>query len=232
MYRHSVAPIAIALFVLLGACKASTPAPAGDENPPAASAALDADKGAGSTVAAVADALNPLSNPKDAMLASMKAFRNVRSYHATMKMEGGPQGTITNEMDFVAPDRYRISMRARGMEVDNVRIGNDTWMTMGGRTTKMTMPPGSMDQWQDLMEQGKETMTVEAQGSESIDGVATRKYLMHQTQPKPSDVTVWLNGDDLVEQARMLTDHQGASITTTIRYSRYNDPAIRIDPPK
>lgn len=231
MTRYSRVAIAIAVFVVLGACKPSAPAPASADDAVAAPATLATDAGAGSSAAAVADALNPLATSKDAMLASMQAFRNVRSYHATMTMEGGPQGTITNEMDFVAPDRYRIAMRARGMEVRNVRIGNDTWMTMGGRTTKVTMPPGSMDQWQDLMEQGKDTMTVEAQGSESIDGVATRKYLMHQTQPKPSDVTVWINGDDLVEQARMLTDHQGASITTTIRYSRYNDPSIRIDPP-
>lgn len=228
MIRNPLSVTAIVLLALLGACKASSPAPAADGG----GAAEPTGESRAPTIAADAQAPNPPTAPKDAMLASMEAFRAVRSYHATMRMEGGPEGPMVNEMDFVAPDRYRIDMRARGMEVRNVRIGNDTWMTVGGRTSKITMPPGSMDQWQDVMHKSQQTMTVEAQGHETIDGVATRKFLIHQTQPKPSDVTVWINGDDLVEQARMQSEHQGSPITTTIRYTRYNDPAIRIAPPE
>jgi hypothetical protein len=229
MTRHPVAMSAIVLIAMLGACKAASPTPDADVS---AAAAPTSGERPASGIAAAAQALNPLATPKEAMLASMKAFREVRSYHASMRMDGGPEGPMTNEMDFVAPDRYRITMKARGMEVRNVRIGNDTWMTMNGRTSKVTMPPGTMDQWQDIMHKSQETMDVEAQGSETIDGVATRKYLIQQTDPQPSDVTVWINGDDLVHQARMQSDHQGATITTTIRYTRYNDPAIRIEPPQ
>lgn len=230
MTRYVVATSAIVLIATLGACKASSPAAPVADGSTAATAASGESRQSG--MAATAQALNPLATPKDAMLASMKAFRDVRSYHASMRMEGGPEGVMTNEMDFVAPDRYRITMKSRGMEVHNVRIGNDTWMTMNGRTTKVTMPPGTMDQWQDIMHKSQETMDVEAQGRETIDGVPTRKYLIHQTDPKPSDVTVWINSDDLVHQARMQSDYQGTPITTTIRYTRYNDPAITIDPPK
>ena len=229
MTRYVVATSAIVLIAMLGACKASSPAPVADGSTAATPASGERRE---SGVAAAAQALNPLATPKEAMLASMKAFRDVRSYHASMRMEGGPEGVMTNEMDFVAPDRYRITMKSRGMEVHNVRIGNDTWMTMNGRTSKVTMPPGTMDQWQDIMHKSQETMDVEAQGRETIDGVPTRKYLIRQTDPQPSEVTVWINGDDLVHQARMQSDHQGATITTTIRYSRYNDPAITIDPPQ
>ena len=228
MTRNVVATSAIVLFAMLGACKASSPAPVADGGTAATPASGESRE---SGMAAAAQALNPLATPKDAMLASMKAFRDVRSYHASMRMEGGPEGVMTNEMDFVAPDRYRITMKTRGMEVHNVRIGNDTWMTMNGRTSKVTMPPGTMDQWQDVMHKSQETMDVQAQGRETIDGIATRKYLIQQADPKAGDVTVWINGDDLVQQARMQSDYQGTPITTTIRYTRYNDPTITIDPP-
>lgn len=231
MYRTPLLPLAMALCVALAACKGQAPDPAAGANAPSSPAAPAGEQGA-TAAARVADALNPLPSPKDAMLASMRAFRDVRSYHATMRIEGGPQGAINNDIDFVAPDRYRLTMNARGMQMQSVRIGTDTWMTVGGRTLKSSSPsaPGA-ERWTEQFEQAQDTMTVEAQGNETIDGVATRKYRVKQTVPQPSEVTVWLNGDDLVEQALINNDYQGAPVSTTIRYTRYNDPSIRIDPP-
>ena len=40
----------------------------------------------------------------------MDKFLAARSFHASMHMEGAQ--TMTNEMDFVAPDRYRMQMTA------------------------------------------------------------------------------------------------------------------------
>ena len=168
----------------------------------------------------------------DAVRSAMRAFRALRSYHATMDMEGAAEGPMHNEFDYVAPDRYRMTMEARGVPLENVRIGNDMYMTMDGRTHKVTMPPQAMDKWEDLIEQGQATMTTQAAGRETIDGASLRKYLAHQAEPQPADITLWLNDHDLPVQARMTTDHEGRPVTTTIRYSRYNDPGITIEPPQ
>lgn len=186
----------------------------------------------GGAVQAAAGAVAQALDPKQAMLASLRKFKAARSWHARMETDGGPQGPMHNEMTFVAPDRYRMVMRMGNMEMEQVRIGNDLYMVMDGRTQKMTMPPGSMDQWHDLVEKSQQTMTVEAQGREVVDGVPARKYLLRQTEPAPSEVTVWLGTDDLPLRARVVNRQQGRDLVTTIHYSRYDDPGLVVEAPK
>ena len=230
MSRHSASLVLIGtlLALALAGCKpAAQEAPANtaaDANAtPAALAPNAADQ-----VAAAAASLNPLSSPKDDIIASMEKFKAVRSYHATMHMDGGPRGAMTNEVDFVAPDRFRMKM-PMGTQII---IGDTMYMSMQGRTMKVPMPKGTLTQWRDPanMDKNIATMTVDAQGSESIDGVSARKYVVHHTQPHPADVTMWL-ADDFPLQIRVSSEVNARANTTTIRYSRINDPSIRIDPP-
>ncbi len=214
-------PLALAGLLLgMAACK---PAPQAD---PAAAAA-----GADPQAAAEPPAVS-LPPPKDAVQAAMRAFKAVRSYHATMDMEGAAEGPMHNELDYVAPDRYRMTMEAAGMRLEHVRIGNDMYMTMDGRTQKVTMPQEAVAKWEDLIARSQATMTVRAEGHDTVDGQRVRKYLVHQAEPQPTDVALWVNDDDLPVQARMTTEHEGRPVTTTIRYSRYDDPDIRIEPPQ
>lgn len=201
--------------------QAAEPAPAA--HPPGA---------LGGAVQAAAGAVTQALDPKQAVLASLRKFKAARSWHAQMDMQGGPQGTMRSEMTFVAPDRYRMVMRMGNMEMVQVRIGNDLYMVMDGRSQKITMPPGSMDQWHDLAEKSQQTMTVEAQGREVVDGVPARKYLLRQTDPAPADVTVWLGTDDLPLRAHVVNRQQGRDLVTTIRYSRYNDPGLSVEAPR
>jgi hypothetical protein len=134
-------------------------------------------------------------------------------------------------MQFVHPDRWRMDMQAGGQTIRTVRIGDDLWMDMGGTMRKVSMPPGSMDQWQDLVAQSEETMAVEFMGAEALDGRPARKYLLRQTEPEPSEVTVWIDAAGLPIQAIVEGEAEGRATTTTIRYSRFNDPEIRIEPP-
>src|SRR5688572_32119432 len=98
--------LAFALLSVLAACKPASPE----------SAARTADNASAATettaakVSAVADTLNPLSSPKEELMASVDRFTALKSYHATMRMNGGPQGELINEVDFVAPDRFRMKM--------------------------------------------------------------------------------------------------------------------------
>jgi hypothetical protein len=74
-------------------------------------------------------------------------------------------------------------------------------------------------------------MAVEFLGAEALDGRPARKYLLRQTEPEPSEVTVWIDAAGLPIQAIVEGEAEGHATTTTIRYSRFNDPEIRIEPP-
>ena len=43
---------------------------------------------------------------------------------------------------------------------------------------------------------------------------------------------MWVGGDGYPLQIRVTGNLNGQASTTTIRYSRINDPTIRIDPPQ
>lgn len=231
MRRHPPHPFALALLagllpVALGGCKPDAPqAPAAtaDEAAPARSPAT--------AVAEVAAALDPLADPRAEVEASMRKFIAARSYHASMHLDGGADGSMTNELDFVAPDRYRLVMPRLGTQVI---IGDTMYMQVQGQSMKMPLPEGTLGQWRDpaRLEQDRAGTTVRALGPEAVDGTPARKYLVHHANPEPVDVTMWIGDDDLPLQVQVAGTAQGRSATTTIRYSRFDDPAIEIAPPQ
>ncbi len=227
MPRHLQGPpllVFLALFTL-GACKAETPVVAA---PPAAAAATAPP----STPARIA-APNPLSNPHDELKASMRKFINLTSYQASMevKMDAAPNGVMRNQLEFVAPDRYRMTMQGVGTQVI---IGNTMHMDIAGRQMKVPLPAGTLSQWRDpgKLDENATGMTVKALGSTTLDGKPARKYLIHHSKPQPSDVTMWIGRDDLPMQIHVVANADGRASEMTMRYSRFNDAAIVIDPPK
>lgn len=52
---------------------------------------------------------------------------------------------------------------------------------------------------------------------------------MRHAEPEASEFTYWIGSDDLPLQLRHSGESQGKPYTMTIRYSRFNDPTIRID---
>lgn len=217
--------IAFAALLALVACKPDAPEAA----VPAAFADPDT-AAAPSAPAAAAPAAPPTRSATDAVKAAMDHFRNARTYHARMTMQSA-RGTMVNELDFVAPDRFRMQLQGIGTQTV---IGDRMWMDMRGRTMQVPVPPGTSQKWRDPanFEAAKADLAVEALGEEAIDGQPTRKYLTRHTQPKPGEVTLWIGRDDLPVQMRVQADDDtGNPATVTVRYSRFNDPAITIDPP-
>ena len=214
-----IRPLALAcLAVALAACKPSTPAD---------TAAPMQTEPAG-TLEKAAAALNPLSSPEDEMKASMDKFLKARSFHAVMDMQGARSMVI--EMDFVAPDRYRMKMPAG----TQVIIGDTMYMQVEGRSMKMPLPKGTLSQWRDPLriEEHKAGMSVESLGNDTVDGQPAKKYLARHTEPKPSEFTFWVGGDGLPLQLVSQGESQGKPYSMTLRYSRYNDPSIVIDSPQ
>jgi hypothetical protein len=215
----STRPLALACLVIaLAACKPSTPA---DTATPAQA------KSAG-TLEKPATALNPLSTPEDEMKASMDKFLKARSFHAVMDMQGAQN--MAMEMDFVAPDRYRMKM-PMGTQVI---IGDTMHMQVEGRSMKMPLPKGTLTQWRDPLriEENKAGMSVESLGNDTVDGQPAKKYLVKHTEPKPSEFTFWIDGDGLPLQLVSQGEAQGKPYSMTLRYSRFDDPTIVIDAPK
>jgi hypothetical protein len=215
----SIRPLALACLVIaLAACKPSTPA----------DTAAPAPAGPAGTLEQAASALNPLSSPEDEMKASMDRFLKAKSFHAVMDMQGARSMAI--EMDFVAPDRYRMKMPTGTQVV----IGDTMYMQADGRSMKAPLPPGTLTQWRDPLriEEHKAGMSVESLGNDSVDGQPAKKYLVRHTEPKPSEFTFWIGGDGLPLQLVSQGESQGKLYSMTLRYSRYDDPSIVIDAPQ
>lgn len=193
--------------------------------------AAEATAPAGNVVAAFADAagaINPL-DARDEVGRMMDSFLALKSYHVDMTTST-PKGDMAMDMDFVAPDRYRMKMPAGTQYV----IGDTMYMTMNGRTMKMELPKGQIANYRDpaQFEANKATMTVELLGSEAVDGQLAKKYMLRNTQPRPVESTMWVGADGYPLRIDVKGGDSDQVTRTTIRYSRFNDPAIRIDPPR
>jgi len=180
---------------------------------------------------AVAPAPPPAPDPRAEVHAALARLLAARSFHATMRIEGGAQGLVINEVDFVAPDRYRMRMADVGTQTI---IGDAMYLSMRGRTTRVPMPAGTLTRWRDpAMVAGNEaTMTVQAQGDDRVGTEPARRFLVHHAQPQPVDVLLWIGANGLPAQLQVSSNMQGHPVATTIRYSRFDDPTIRIEPPK
>ena len=169
------------------------------------------------------------AGPKEEMKALSVKFLALRSYHVTMA--GSDRRMQKMEMDYVAPNRYRMSMPMGTQYV----IGDTMYMTIDGRTMKVPMPKGTMTQWRECDRAFREIdqMQIEALGMETVDGKPAKKYRMTQTARKPATTSlIWvgMNGYPLKMQTTGSTGKQAS--TMTVHYSRFNDPSIKIEPPK
>lgn len=183
---------------------------------------------ASSSLANAVDAINPLS-ARDEMSKAMDAFLTVTSFHAAMTTSTS-KGDMTMDMDFAAPDRFRMKTPMGTQYV----IGDTMYMTMNGRTMKMALPKGQITNYRDpaQLEANKATMTVEALGTDTVDGQRARKFLIRNTQPRPSESTIWIGSEGYPLKMEINGTEGNQTVRMTVRYSRFNDPSIRIDPPQ
>ncbi|WP_156899826.1 hypothetical protein [Luteimonas mephitis] len=220
-------PLAALSVLLAGpalwACQARTPA--AQDSPATASASV------ASRVATAAAALNPLSNPEEEVRAAMRKLLAATSYQVTMEMQAGARGKMVNQLEFAAPDRFRMTMQDLGSQVI---IGNTMHMSVAGRTMSVPLPAGTLDKWRDpaMLEQNTTGMTVQALGSDSVGSKPARKYLIKHTKPQPAEVFLWVGSDGFPIQMQVPASAKGQGTDTWMRYSRFNDPSIVIAAPK
>ncbi len=168
------------------------------------------------------------AGPKEDLKALSVKFLALRTYHA--HMENSDKRVPASDMDFVAPDRYRLQTPQGAQYI----IGDTMYMNFGGHTMKVPMPKGAMTQWRqgDTAFREVDKMQVEALGSELVDGKPAKKYRMTIAGKVPTTALLWVGADGLPIRQEVTGSAGGRTTTTTIRYSRYNDPSIRIDIPR
>ncbi len=229
---RSLPVITIAVLLGLAACKPSVPVTTGAAAPPSMDAGQEATKASTSEkVAAAVDAINPMTSARETVISSMHKLMDASSYHVNMQMSGGPKGMMNNEIDFVAPDRFRMQMAGVGTQTI---VGDTMYMSMQGRSMKVPMPKGTTNKWRDPgnFKEAEAGMTAEAMGSESLNGISARKYKVRQSVPTTTEYALWIGSDGMPLQIVMNTDIDGAAATMTMRYSRINDPSLAIEVPK
>ena len=120
-------------------------------------------------------------------------------------------------------------MEAAGRGVQ-VIIGDTMYLDINGRAMQVPLPEGTITQWRDpaKLADAQTEMQVDAQGSDAVDGQPAKKYLVRVAKPKPAEITLWIGDGGLPLQ---IVSHNPLG-QATIRYSRFDDPAIVIEPPK
>lgn len=216
--RRASLCLGTALLAALGGCGGKEAATTG-----AAESA-----GTATAVSEAAQALNPLTSPKEEVAQVMDAFMAAKSYHVEMVSTGATG--MTMEMDFVAPDRYRMKTPTATQHI----IGDTMYMTIDGRTMKVPLPKEQMNQYRDpaRFAANKATMTVESLGSDNVDGQSAKKYRVHNTEPMPGESLIWVGSNGFPLQVEATSNAGGQSMVTTIRYSRFNDPTITVSAPQ
>ena len=63
-------------------------------------------------------------------------------------------------------------------------------------------------------------------------GKPAKKYRMTAAGQVPTSTLIWVGINDLPIKLETTGTYAGRTITTTIHYSRFNDPTIHVDPPK
>jgi outer membrane lipoprotein-sorting protein len=166
---------------------------------------------------------------KEDMKALSVKFLALRSYH--VRMESSDKRVPATDMDFAAPDRYRMQT-LRGAQYI---IGDTVYMNLNGHAMKVPMPKGALTQWRqgDTAFREVDRMQVEVLGSELVDGAPALKYRLKTAGKTPTTTLLWVGADGLPIRQAVTGSGGGRGTTTTVlRYSRFNDPSIRIDIPR
>ncbi len=171
---------------------------------------------------------NALAGAKEDVIAASHKVLALKSYHVTMSQVG--KGGMRTETDFVAPDRYRMTMPMGTQTI----IGDTMFMSMQGRTMKLPLQKGLVAQWRDPagVRENEAKLSATALGSETVDGKPAKKYAVRNADHPDLRITMWIGASGF--PVRIDTQGKGtgpASATTTLRYSRFNDPTIRIAAP-
>jgi hypothetical protein len=165
------------------------------------------------------------AGPREEVNAAIDKLLTARSYQASIVTA---DGKVQQQLEFEAPGRYHI--RSGGNEL--VIVGDVLYQRRDGTTVQVPLPQDTLTRWRDPAQLAAQSadMDVVVLSDETVAGVAARKYRIHRPRSAAGLLLLWVDGDGYPVQ--ILTRGAAGAAATLIRYSRFNDPAIDIEPPK
>lgn len=165
----------------------------------------------------------PAASPAQAVLAASARFGQLRSFHAALRMEG-PR-TVETTLDFEAPDRYRLQTP----DGPQLVIGGTFFLQRAGEVHQVPVPQSMLAQWRNpLADLAPAELQVDDLGAASLDGEPTHKYSVRHATAAPDGMLYWINAQGLPAQIQRVGQTQGHTYRITLRYSRFNDPTVRV----
>jgi hypothetical protein len=169
--------------------------------------------------------------PKDELHDAFAKFLQAHSFRASVTdLKKGEQ---ISTMEFVAPDRYRIKS-SKGPQ--QYIIGDAMYMDMDGKLTRLPVPGVGkiVAQYrnEDFLRETEGGMSVQALPDEVVDGEPAKVYHYTVTKPVTADAKTWISQKSgMPLQTESSGSFMGIKSNTRVRYSNFDDPAIRIDVP-
>lgn len=170
----------------------------------------------------------PVANdPAQAVLAASQRFGQLRSFHATLHMQG-PR-TLQASMEFVAPDRYRLQTDEGVQTI----IGDTFFLQRAGEVRQVPVPPGLLAQWRSPLpaDATAADLQVEALGEDRVEGQPARRYRVRHASAAPDGMLYWINAAGLPVRIERQGQTQGKAFKVTVDYTRFDDPALHIAVP-
>lgn len=165
------------------------------------------------------------ADPREEVNAAVDKLLTARSYQAALV---SADGRVQQQLEFEAPGRYRI--RSGGEEL--VVIGDVLHRRRDGATVQVPLPQDVLTRWRDparLVERLEE-MDVALVGEEAVAGVPARRYRIDARPPATGGLALWVGVDGYPVQ--ILARSTAEAPAALIRYARFNDPAIDVEPPR
>jgi outer membrane lipoprotein-sorting protein len=172
----------------------------------------------------------PAGNPRGEIEKMAERFMAVNSYRAEMNGEGDMP--MRTELEFIAPDRYRIKT---GNTMEMVVIGKKTYMKLAGRWQEMDVPLDNSiaDMRSSFNSEGMKWLKgVKFEREGSLNGKAAYIYTYQASAPDNSGEnhsTLWLDRSNGLPLRIVATYKSGNLRSMTIDYD-YETP-VTIDPP-
>lgn len=178
------------------------------------------------TLAALMLSTPVLADPKAELADSFEKLMSAPAFRASMS--DARTGEAYVDMEFQAPDRYRIINRQGGPTM--VVVGNQATMDVGGRQMTVPIPVGQLVgayRNEDMFRRSRDTMVVEAPVASTVDGQPAKAYRYTVQHPKPATATAWVGDDGHLLQLEV-DGAGGQRGTVRIRYRDIGASDIRI----
>ncbi|GHA82731.1 hypothetical protein [Cognatilysobacter bugurensis] len=165
------------------------------------------------------------ADPREEVNAAVDKLLTARSYQAALV---SADGSVQQRLEFEAPGRYRI--RTGGEDL--VVIGDVLHRQRDGATAQAPLPQEVLTRWRDpaRLAERVNDMDIAVVGDEAVAGVPARKYRIDTRPPAVGGLVLWVGIDGYPVQ--ILARGAPGVPATLIRYARFNDATIDVEPPR